>query len=167
MKRKIMVCCTAAIVCAVSAAGAAAKVDFSGTWVLDKSKSEGLPPDMDQTMTVVQAGERVDIETKLSGAQGEQTVKDTYVLNGKEMEFVPPVLGGNKAKAGKRTSTPTDDGDGFDVREEAVVDGPNGEATIKATRRWTLSADGRTLTIAMSLDGPDGAMHTKRVFART
>src|SRR5689334_8524715 len=31
-----------------------AKVDFSGTWTLDKNNSEGLPPGMDQTMTVVQ-----------------------------------------------------------------------------------------------------------------
>ncbi len=166
MKRKIVVCCVVVTVFVLSASSATAKVDFSGTWILDKSKSEGLPPDLDQTMTVTQAGDQVDIETKLFGAQGEQKVKDTYVLDGKESEFVPPVLGGNKAKTGKRTSTRTADANGFNVREEAVIDGPEGEATIKATRHWMLSTDGKTLTIVMSLDGPNGVVNTKRLFVR-
>jgi hypothetical protein len=166
MKRKIIVCFVSVTVLALGALCVAAKIDFSGTWLLDKSKSEGLPPGLDQTMTVTQAAERVDIETKLVGAQGEQIIKDTYILNGKETEFVPPVLGGNKAKTGKRTSTRAADDNGFDVREEAVIEGPEGGAKIKATRRWMLSTDGKILTIVMSFDGPNGVTNTKRVFVR-
>jgi hypothetical protein len=31
-------------VATLNRAAASAKVDFSGTWILDKSRSEGLPP---------------------------------------------------------------------------------------------------------------------------
>lgn len=30
---------------------AADKVDFSGVWIMDRSKAEGIPPNMDQKMT--------------------------------------------------------------------------------------------------------------------
>lgn len=29
---------------------AAAKINFTGTWVMDKSRSEGLPPDVEQNV---------------------------------------------------------------------------------------------------------------------
>ena len=145
---------------------AAAKADFSGTWVLDKSRSEGLPPGMDQTMTVTQKGDRVDIETKVVAEQGEQVVKDSYVLDGKETQFTPPVLNGGSGRGGKRTSKPTAEGNGFDVAEEATIDGAEGEATIKGTRRWRLSADGKTLTIEMALESEKGAIATKRVLGK-
>lgn len=147
------------------AAGAAANVDLSGTWALDKARSEGLPPDMDQTLTIKQTGDRVDVEVKVSGARGEQTVSDSYVLDGKEQDFAPALVGGGTGK-GKRTSKWTAGGDGFDAAEEAKVNGPEGEETVKATRRWRLSPDGKTLTIEMSFAGPNGAVNSKRVFTK-
>lgn len=147
------------------AAGAAAKVDLSGTWALDKAKSEGLPPDMDQTLTVKQTGDRVDVEAKITGERGVQTVTDSYVLDGKATDFTPALVGGGKGK-GKRTSTWTADGNGFDATEEAQVEGPEGEETIKATRRWRLSPDGKTLTVEMSFVGPGGSGKSKRVFTK-
>ena len=145
--------------------GQAAKVDFGGTWVLDKARSEGLPPDMSQTLTVKQAGDRVDVEAKISGPQGERTVNDSYLLDGKANDFTPPLVGGGTGK-GKRTSAWTADGDGFDATEEATVEGPEGAETIKAKRHWRVSPDGKTLTIEMSFEGPNGAVNTKRVFTK-
>ena len=147
------------------AAGAAATADLSGTWVLDKAQSEGLPPDLDQTLTVKQTGDRVDVETKITGGRGERTVFDSYVLNGEATVFTPALVGGGKGK-GKRTSTWTADGNGFDATEEAQVAGPEGEETIKATRRWRLSPDGKTLTVEMSFVGPGGSGKSKRVFTK-
>src|ERR1044071_4783228 len=90
---------------------ASAKADFSGTWILDKTNSEGLPPGMDQTMTVVQTGDKLALETKLITAEGEQVVSDSYVLDGKEAEFTPKTLTGQAGK-GKRTANWTADGKG-------------------------------------------------------
>lgn len=145
--------------------GAGEKVDLSGAWALDKARSEGLPPGMDQTLTIKQTGDRVDVEAKISGPRGEQTVTDSYVVDGKEKEFAPTLVGGGKGK-GKRTSTWTADGDGFDAAEEATINGPEGEETVRAKRRWRLSADGKTLTIEMSFEGPGGAVNSKRVFTK-
>lgn len=143
------------------------KTDFSGTWALDKSSSVGLPPDLDQTMTVKHTGDRVEIVTKMSGDQGEREIQDHYILDGKETEFMPPVIaeGGNTPK-GKRTSKWSTDGRGFDVTEEATVNGPDGPESLKATRRWQLSDDGKTLTIEMTVNGPAGVAKSKRVFVK-
>lgn len=150
---------------AFSAPAAASKVDFTGTWALDKARSEGLPPDMDQTLTIKQTGDRVDVEAKISGGGGEQTVTDSYVLDGKAKDFTPALVGGGTGK-GKRTSEWTAEGDGFVATEEATVEGSEGTETIKATRRWRVSTDGKTLTIEMSFEGPGGAGRSKRVFTK-
>lgn len=143
----------------------AAKAELGGTWVLDKTRSEGLPPGMDQTLTVKLEGDRVDVEAKISGPRGEQTVNDSYVLDGKAKDFTPTLVGGGKGK-GQRTSAWTAEGDGFDASEEATLEGPDGAETVKAKRRWRVSPDGKTLTIEMSFEGPNGAVNSKRVFTK-
>ena len=142
----------------------AAAADFSGTWKLDAAKSTGLPPGMEQTMTVVQTGDAIKIETVLKGTpQGEQKVPDSYVLDGKEHDFKP---GNNPNAQGKRTSKPNAAG-GFEVVEKAEVETPDGErVTIEATRKWTLSADGKTLTIEMKVKTPQGEQQSRRIFVR-
>jgi hypothetical protein len=168
MRRRVLTICTAAALLVMSlSAMAATKVDFSGTWALDKSRSTGLQPGIDQTMTVKQTGDRLDIETKISGDQGDQVVKDHYILDGKETEFTPPFMGNAEAPPkGKRTSKWSADGKGFDANEQATIDGPDGAETIKVARRWQLSDDGKTLTIEMTFDGPQGVAKSKRVFAK-
>lgn len=165
MRRRVLAMSAALLAACVNGA-AAQKADFSGAWALDKGRSEGLPPGMDQTMTVRQSGDRVEVEAKVSGPRGEQEVKDQFILDGKETDFTPPVLNGARAEKGRRTSRWSADGKGFDVTEEATVDGPDGPATIKATRRWQLSDDGKTLTVEMALTGPQGVRNTKRIFVR-
>jgi hypothetical protein len=54
---------TALIGALVMLPGTAAQADFTGTWVLDASRSEGLPEGMGQsTMTVRQSGDRIEID---------------------------------------------------------------------------------------------------------
>ena len=79
------------ILCVVSTLGALPrfvmqKPNYSGTWVLDKSKSDGLSPSVDQTVTIVQAGDKVEVATKTTSERGEQNSSSSYVLDGKEME---------------------------------------------------------------------------------
>ena len=145
--------------------GTTAKANFAGTWALDKANSEGLPPGMDQLMTVVHTGDKLSLETKLITEQGEQVVPDSYVLDGKEVEFTPRTPGGQAGK-GKRIAKWTADGNGIEVSETATFDTPEGPVNIQATRKWTLSPDGKTLKIEMTVDGPNGKQVLKRTFVR-
>ena len=142
------------------------KPDFSGQWQLDPERSEGLPPGTTQLMTVKQSGDRLEVEIKVTGPQGDRTVSDVYVVNGNEAEFTPAIVGGGTPKNGKRTSTWAADARGFDSVEEATVEGDGGTDTLKGTRTWRLSEDGKLLTIDMHIEGGGGPMKAKRVFVK-
>jgi|ERR1041385_3448481 hypothetical protein len=142
---------------------ASAKTDFSGTWIMDKNNSEGLPPGMDQTMTVVQTGDKLLLETKLITQEGEQVVSDMYMLDGKEAEFTPKAPNGQTGK-GKRTSKWT--ADGIEVHETSTFDGPEGAVSVQMDRTWTLSADSKTLKIDITVEGPNGKQQVRRTFVR-
>src|SRR4030095_15834401 len=100
-----------------SLATATLKPDFTGDWAMDRARSFGLPGNMQQTMTVKQTAEQIEVETKLIQPGNERVVKDTYVLDGKEYEFAPPVPPNAPADApkpkGKRTSSWLPKGDGI------------------------------------------------------
>jgi hypothetical protein len=168
MKRKLLIGIVAVMVFAFGVGIVAAKGDFSGVWTLDAGKSAGLPPGLIQTMTVTQKGDRVETETKSKAGEGEERVgKDAYVLDGKETDFTM----GRGAKKAKRVSKWTDDGNGFDVTEEFVLNQPDGgEATVRANHRWILSADGKTLIIERVVENPNGASkprsRSRRVFVK-
>lgn len=155
----------AVLALALGATAAAAKADFSGTWALDKARSEGLPPGMDQTMTVAHTGDTIRLETRVVTEEGEQTVSDSYTLGGAETDFAPPGPGGSKGK-GKRTAKWTADGGGIEVAESASFDTPEGAVTVKMNRKWTLAADGKTLTIELRHEGPQGVKESRRTFVR-
>jgi hypothetical protein len=158
---------TAALIGAMAILPAtAAQSDLNGTWVLDVTRSEGLPPNAaPTTLTVRQSGNRVEVEMVVQTPNGPQTIPDLYVLDGKEADFRPPVSSEVKA-TGKRTSRPLASGSGFESRERATLDGPEGEVTIRAARKWTLAPGGDTLTLEITFNGPQGEMKSKRVFTR-
>ena len=146
------------------AALAAVKANFSGSWTMDKSRNEGVPPDMEQTMTVTQQGDSVSVETKIITDQGDQMIASAYVLDGKEAEYpVSRAMGEGK---GKRTAKWTADGNGFEVTEEEKVDTPNGQVTLKFARKWAMAADGKSLTIELDVASPTGKQHSKRIFVK-
>ena len=165
MKRMIAKGGVVALVLTLCITAASAKVDFSGTWTLDKANSQGLPPGMDQLMTVTQAGDKLSLETKLITEHGEQVVPDSYMLNGKEVEFAPRGPGGATGK-GMRTAKWGEDGNSIDVSEKATFDTPEGAVTAQVTRKWTLSPDGKTLKIDMTVDSPNGKQEIKRTFIK-
>ncbi|HKQ52454.1 MAG TPA: hypothetical protein VJT74_08805 [Pyrinomonadaceae bacterium] len=165
MRRISMTLMIVAVVFSLGAGAPADKPDFSGSWALDKNRSIGLPPGMDQMMTVVQSGDRVELETKLITAQGERVVKDVYTLDGKEAEFTPQGPQGPVGK-GKRTAKWLPRGNGIVVNEETTVETPKGPVTSQLTRKWILSPDGTTLTIDMYHDTPNGQFETKRIFIK-
>lgn len=132
---------------------------------MDRSRSIGLPPGMEQTMIVAQSGEKIELETKLITAQGERSIKDIYTLDGKEAEFTPQGPQGPNGK-GKRKASWLPRGNGIVVNEETTVETPKGVVNSTLTRKWIMSADGTTLTIDLYYDGPNLSYETKRIFIK-
>ncbi len=154
----------AAFMLVALAASAAAKPNFSGTWALDATKSEcGQRGCNAETMTVKQDGDKLTVERKTTGPQGgENTSTDTYTADGKEGDFTMNMMR-NEVK-GKRTSKWSADGKALEVHDKASLDTPNGAMTIDSTSTWTLSDDGKTLTIEGTRTTPRGDQKFKRVF---
>ena len=137
---------------------AADKANFSGKWVLDKDKSFSNPQGLEQTMTLTQTGDQIKLEAHLKHARGEQDVNETYTLDGKENEFTPQAPPNAK---GKRKASWLPNGRGFLINDETTVDG---KVVGQITRKWTLSADSKILTIDYFFDDQRGSFESKRVF---
>ena len=165
MKSKIVMTSLVILALALGSGFAATKANFTGTWVMDKAKSEGVPDGVEQTMTLTQAGDTLTLENKIVSDQGNITINDTYNINGKEVEFSQKrndVVG-----KGKRTSTWSADGNGFDSTEDIKFETPDGETiTQHVTRKWILAADGKSFTVDLNATGPNGTSHTKRTFVK-
>jgi hypothetical protein len=140
--------------------------DFSGRWELDAVRSEGVPAETKQSMTVKHTGNRLEVQTKITGPQQERTVNDIYTLDGKPAKFTPALLAGGKAKNGTRTASWSADGSGMDVLEQADVETAQGADTIKGKRTWRLSEGGKVLTIEIDLAGETGPIKGKRVYQK-
>ncbi len=144
---------------------AAAKANFTGTWIMDKSRSEGVPPEVEQTMVFTQSDDKVILENRITRDGSVITVSDTYIINGKEVEFTQKV--NDQESKGKRTSKWLTDGSGFESSEEIIRQAGDGtQVTQQVTRKWVMAADGKTFTVEMSVKGPNGTQQTKRVFVK-
>ena len=161
---------TIAILVLVLTCGASAfaqKPDFSGSWTMDRARSFGIPGNMNQTMVVTQTGGEITVETKLIQPDNERTVKDTYVLDGKERDFTPQVPPGAPpappAKA-KRTANWLPAGNGIVVTEVTTSETPKGPVTSQVVRKWTISNG--ELVIEMYVDKPNVSYEAKRIFVR-
>jgi hypothetical protein len=172
---------------AAAAMGQAKAVDFSGSWNLDVAKSqlgdrmriEGM------TMTVAQTDKELKVTTETKrqapptdaaanpnpggpgggrgagrGFGGDGTV--AYSLDGKEtvvevegpngkmpIKYVGKIEGG-KANLGSTRS----------------LSGPMGDITITTKEVWSLSDDGKTLTVVREQSTPRGNSSTTMVFAK-
>jgi hypothetical protein len=145
---------------------AAQKPDFSGSWSMDRARSFGMPGNMQQTMIVKHTGDQIELETKLILPDNERTVKDSYILDGKEREFTPQVPPNAPPAKGKRTGHWLPNGNGIVVNETTTSETAKGPVTSQLTRKWTLSGDGE-LVIDMYIDGPNGSFETKRIFKKS
>jgi len=142
------------------------KLNFSGTWAMDRARSFGLPPDVQQTMIVTQTDNKIDLETKITNSQGESSIRNSYIVDGQEREFTPqgptgPVAGSK----GKRKATWLPNGRGVMVEEETTTETDKGRNTGHLTRKWTFSNDGE-LTIDLYIDDQRGSFETKRTFIK-
>ncbi|HEX8149500.1 MAG TPA: hypothetical protein VF591_20125 [Pyrinomonadaceae bacterium] len=172
MRIKTAPACPALLLLAASLvlAAAPARPNFNGTWELDQSRSHSIPPDVKQTLTVAQDGDRVAVELKVVTPQGERVIKEAYTLDGKETEFAPPVPPNAPKDApapkGKRTARWMANDKGFIIEDEVVNPTPQGGTeTVLIARKWMNWPDG-TLSIETITERGGNAFNNKRVFVK-
>lgn len=144
---------------------AAAKPNFSGTWTMDRARSFGLPPDMNQTLTITQKDDRIELETKLIQPNNERSVKDTYVLDGKEYDFTPLVQPNQPPATGKRTAIWLPGDRGIQITDVTTAETPKGPVKTQTVRKWTISGQGE-LVVDMYVDNPNISYEAKRIFTK-
>jgi hypothetical protein len=169
-----------------------AQSNFSGTWELDKSKSkldERMAKMIEgQTLIVSQTEKEFKVETKtkrvappeggaMMGGGGNRPAMggggmgggrggdgtSTYTLDGKEktvqidspMGQQPVVFKGNAEKDGS-----------LKLSQTRTFNGPNGEMTMSTKEQWTLSADGKTLTVKRDTESPRGNSSSESVYQK-
>ena len=181
--RKIV--CALSLLCALvlaSAANAAAPTSFAGTWALDKSKSQGLSPQVQGadsvSWTITQTDKEITIEQKVTGGAmgsgggpggpggggrgggGMGGGPRTYSLDGSE---TTADMGRGKAV---RKASWSKDGKTLELSSKTTFQGQEGEVTSTSNDKMALSGDGKTLTVTRHSEGPRGTQDTTYVFTK-
>ena len=128
----------------------AAERDISGVWKLNGAKSNygKFPAPLSVTRKITQNGPKLVLSTTQTGPQGDVTSSLTYTTDGKES-----VNGDSKGSAQWI-------GDKLMIESSREFQG----ATLKQKEIWTLSADGKTLTVDSHVSIPNGEFDVKQVF---
>lgn len=136
--------------------------DFSGDWKLNESKSDlgQMAQFATRAIKAEQKDNAISISRTAPGFDGgDATSAETLSFDGKETETT--VLGNSKRKASAKWS---DDGNALTVNYILNLDF-NGQAfEVKGTETWTLSSDGKTLTVQTNAASPQGDLASKAVY---
>jgi len=135
---------------------AQAKPNFSGTWKLNASKSNFGPMPAPEARTDKITHQDPDLKDSFtqSGPMGEVTAELKYSTDGKE---TTSSVRGNQIK-----STAKWEGDELVIAGKTSFEG--GDVTL--ADRWSLSADGKTLTILRHVNSPMGETDQKIVLEK-
>lgn len=160
-RRTLLALCAAAL--AAPALVAAGKPDFSGTWKLNKDKSSygAMPVPDNYAMAIVHKDPDLALTITLTNPMGEQKSESRLKTDGSE----------NVHSSGrvKLTSRIAWDGAVMVMKTKRTVEmttqlgQPPQPVEINGEERWQLSADGKTLTIDVTMNGPQGELIVKRV----
>lgn len=161
MKKFLTASALLCVMVMVSLASPAALPNYAGTWVLDKDKSTGLPPQMTASTDAIQWVVTQDAN-KL-------TVKSNSMGGSQE---VPYNLDGSKSKAqmgGRMPGEATvylekkDDGKVV-LHSERELNFQGNAVTIKITQAWELADGGKTLKVKQTVESPRGTQEASLVF---
>jgi hypothetical protein len=162
MSRKVSLIILTTVMMMFVSAIVFAKPNFSGSWLLNKDKSIGLQPGMDMSVTIKHEGDKIEAETKVVTAQGERVIKDTYILDGKEVDFTPQ----QPNSKGKRKAEWLPRGNGIMITDITTTETDKGTVTSQVIRKWILSPDGKELISDMFIDDQRGSFNIRRVFVK-
>ena len=157
------------IACLVLGIGAMAqeKPNLSGTWVLDKEKSD--PPGMgmggrggfnpDVTLIIEHQEPVLKIKRIIKTERGEQAQELVYTTDGKENKN-PGMRGGEL-----RSKTRWEKGK-LVTKGTQTIESPMGTMELELTETYTLSEDGKTLILETTTVTPRGERTRKQVFVK-
>jgi len=169
MKKSLIGCALSLVLMVAAAIASSTPSNFSGTWVLDKSKSDGLPRQLQNvesyTMIVTQDDKQLTVENKVVGgtrAGGEQ--------NGASRENTPP-----RDRTGQDGSAPGGRGRGGFGGQGGGRGGRGGmgmgmgSATYKldGSETKTESTGGRSGSATLKAEWKDGGKALELTNART
>lgn len=137
---------------------AGGKANLSGTWKFDRDRSHSNNPAFDQTMTIAHTGDKVKLDAKQKGPQGEITINEEYSLDGAPADFKP--TGAPPEAKGRRKASWLPDGRGILVEDDIDT----GKTQSHIARKLTVPADGQTLTVYLFIDDARGSFEIKRVY---
>jgi len=142
---------------AAAALPAPAKPNFSGDWKVDLSKSEfgQMPAPNSMTIKVTHAEPKVTSATRMASDMGEFEINATYTTDGKETT-------NQGAGGGTTTSTAKWDGDALIISTK----GRFGDNDFTMTEKWTLSEDGKTITIDRTFHSAMGDAAQKLILTK-
>jgi hypothetical protein len=143
-----------------------APTNFSGTWALDKSKSE-LPRMMANVESVIwivtQDDKKLTLETKTVAAGQESSQTYTYNLDG--TETTAEIAGRMPGKATLKAKW-LDDGKILELTSVRQASFQGNEFTITTREHWELAEDGKVLKVHRVTESPRGSQETKLVFTK-
>ena len=154
--RKFLTTC--GLLCALVVSGFAADLpNYSGTWVLDKDRSKGLPPNMTDSsieMTVTQD----DKQLKIKRSAGDQEV--AYNLDGSKakVEMTGRMPGEATVYLEKK-----DDGK-LVLYTQRELNFQGNAVTIKIIETWELADNGKTLKAKRTTESPRGTQEAELVY---
>ena len=136
--------------------------NFSGEWKLNESKSDlgAMAQFATKAIKTQQNDNSIAISrTAPSFDGGDATTSETLGFDGKEVEST--VFGNSKRKASAKWS---DDGNALTVNYILNLDFNGQTFDVKGTETWTLSSDGKTLTVQTNAASPQGDITAKAVY---
>lgn len=138
------------------ATNAHAKPNFTGDWKMNPAKSAfgSMPTPTSIVQKITHEEPNLKVVTTQVGEMGEFTVEYGYTTDGKECV--------NKFRDLDRKSTLKWDGDTLVIESKLDVQGN----AISVTEKWSLSEDGKTLTVNRHFAGPEGETDAKTVMEK-
>ena len=146
MNRRSMLTLLALASLTAALAPAADKPNFSGSWKMNAGKSDfgPIPPPDKLERTIKHEDPKMNVNTLNVGAQGETKTEAVYTTDGKDSV--------NKMAGMDVKSVAAWDGDKLIIKSKREIQGME----ISMVENWTLSADGKILTIINDLSTPQG-----------
>lgn len=138
------------------------RTNLSGEWKLNEGKSDLGPMQQFATRVIKinQTNDSITIaQTSPSFNGGDRTLSETWTYDGKE---TATTLFGSSTK--KSTAKWSDDGKSLAFNYVLNLDFGGQAIEIKGTETWSLSDDGKTLTIQNNSTSSQGDMSTKAVY---
>ena len=140
-----------------ASAGFAATPNFAGAWKLNVSKSEfgQFPAPSTMTHKITHAEPKMTVETKLAGQMGEFEFTANYTTDGKEC--TNRGFGDSENKSVLKW-------DGETLLFDTT--GAFGDNAFTMKDKWSLSADGKVLTILSHFSSAMGELDQKLTFEK-